>query len=459
MQCEDFDLERGDDDARLTWGGVSVLPPAAVAASGPCNTLSPPAPVAELQRNLRTLGFLLAPEPHGVFDMWTEWAVREFQLYAKMELVAREDTSSQAPEYVDRLSQVPTGAHRYSGPVSGVVNAQTRAAIAHWLKESWRCPVVLDAWTTARGSPPTRAMRNLWLHTEGRTDLVVKVRDFTDYFQAQDPTDLWTVGKLARYKALSGPQSTVEHARQNVEVLPETLVGAEWSALGAAQRSTFKVVRAVAEIECYAFFDVVNWFYRYVMMGRTVASYRRSMWAKAIERIQKVCSQRFTNTDDVPRVGAGPNGQLATIGDVFTSELAMGYLLRWDVNRPADIRDHGTAGPSVLEALSWAKRNRSRLPWDTPPTQWTQAHEDALLAGLESIPRPNDELTRTLPQIASFPNVNPRWRMDRTVITALSRARCSFQLASATASAQPAQPPATAPPPQPPGLQQPPVGP
>src|SRR5690606_7699073 len=43
---------------------------------------------------------------------------------------------------------------------------------------------------------------------------------------------------------------------QDAEVLPETLVGAAWSALGAAERSTFKVVRAVAEVECYAFFDV-----------------------------------------------------------------------------------------------------------------------------------------------------------------------------------------------------------
>jgi len=540
MLYDDLDLRLDDNDERQRWGGASRLPPPAMVASGPENTLSPPAPVASLQRDLHALGFLLAPEPNGVFDLKTEWAVREFQIYAKMDRVAREDTTSQAPEYGDRLSQVPTGAHRYSGPVSGVVNAQTRAALEHWLKESWRCPVVLDAWTTKKGSPPAREMRNIWLHTEGSTDLVVKARDFTGYFQGQAPTDLWAVGKLARYKALLGPQSTIDHAWPDAEVLPETLVGTEWSALSPAQRSTFKVVRAVAEVECYAFFDVVNaydsaivstgifhftfqhgtgelckllrdlaasypgdyqrafgffgmdvrkpasgkaeftvhlqddsggyqpvtntpeidyirnwhWFYRYVMIGRKVESYRRSMWARAIERIRLIRSAAFKESD-VPAVGTGTP---ATIGHVFTSELAIGYLLRLHVNLPASVQRARGAADGIVDAVKEAKRSRSNLNWSLPPTQWTQDHEDALVDALIAAPKPNAELTRSLPLILSFPNANPRWRMDRTVITGLSRTRDSFQLASAAAPAQPPQPPAPVPPLQPPGPPQPPMG-
>ena len=72
-----------------------------------------------------------------------------------MERVAKEDTASGAPaEYVERLSAVPTGNHRYAGPVSGVYNAATRAAMTHWIAQSWRCPVVLDAWKAPKKGAP-----------------------------------------------------------------------------------------------------------------------------------------------------------------------------------------------------------------------------------------------------------------------------------------------------------------
>lgn len=550
MLYDDLDLQMKDSDDRLRWGGVSRLPPPRMAASGPENTFSVTTPVADLQRDLRTLGFLLAPEPDGEFGLETQWAVREFQIYAKMERVAREDTASEATAYADRLSQVPTGKHRYTGPVSGVVNAATRAALKHWLKESWRCPVVIDAWT--KKNPPTRAIENLWKHDQGAGDHVIKALDLTDYYQPQPPGQLWAVGKSGKYTddrgALHrGPQSTSEHAWQDAEVLPETLVGSEWSALGAAERSTFKVVRAVSEVECYGFFDAVNaydqaivstgifqftfldgvgelcglldelaahhpgdyeraiaffgmdvrgagagaqrsrpavrlqndsgglepvnkqpwinyirnwhWFYRYEMMGRTVASYRRRMWPAAIRRIRKILSLTFAE-GDVTAVGANPRGQpiLATIGHAFTSELAVGYLLRWHVNLPGNIASGGSAGPRVIEMLNAAKELQPGLDWTLAPTQWTQAHEDALLNAIATMKKPNTVLTDTIPQIAT-PQRNPRWRIDRKVITPLSRDRGSFQLATAPAPAQPAQPPAPAPPAQPPGPLQPPAGP
>ena len=58
--------------------------------------------VQQLQQDLRDLGFLLVGNPDGVLGRKTEWAVREFQIYAKMEYVAKEDTSG-AQVYLDRL--------------------------------------------------------------------------------------------------------------------------------------------------------------------------------------------------------------------------------------------------------------------------------------------------------------------------------------------------------------------
>lgn len=60
MLYDDLDPQLNDDDERQRWGGVSRLPPPAMVASVPENTLSPPAPIAVLQRDLRALGFLLA---------------------------------------------------------------------------------------------------------------------------------------------------------------------------------------------------------------------------------------------------------------------------------------------------------------------------------------------------------------------------------------------------------------
>jgi len=153
---ETYDLRRGDDDAERTWGGAirNTSAPATI-ADDRNNAVATTAPVYDLQRDLRRVGILLGPEPSGTFDLPTEWSVREFQIYAKMERVAKEDTASGAPaEYVERLSAVPTGNHRYAGPVSGVYNAATRAAMTHWIAQSWRCPVVLDAWKAPKKGAP-----------------------------------------------------------------------------------------------------------------------------------------------------------------------------------------------------------------------------------------------------------------------------------------------------------------
>src|SRR5690606_28273532 len=49
--------------------------------------------VQQLQRDLRELGFAVISSPDGDFGRYTQWAVREFQIYARMERVAALDVA------------------------------------------------------------------------------------------------------------------------------------------------------------------------------------------------------------------------------------------------------------------------------------------------------------------------------------------------------------------------------
>src|SRR3954469_225880 len=135
-----YDLRRGDSDSRLRYGGSDRQVGGPHPLPGPGQVPF----VLQLQRDLLELGFSLVGEPDGELSRLTEWAVREFQIHARMPRVAHELPMS-SDRYLDRLEQAANDAP-YSGPVSGVVNLQTRAALGLWLARRWRCPVVLEAW-------------------------------------------------------------------------------------------------------------------------------------------------------------------------------------------------------------------------------------------------------------------------------------------------------------------------
>ncbi len=238
-----YDLKRGDRDSSNRYGG------AAHPGAGGF--------VRQLQEDLRTLGFRIVGTPDGAFGRQTEWAVREFQIYASMERVAQE--SGAGGQYIDRLTGI-ANTHRYNGTVSGVVNADTRDRIRQWLADRWRCPVVIDA-RDASGKVVHR--ENVWLHDEMRdTGPRVFVRDFTHYYSfpaGRDPDGLIVLGDYTVYRRWSGPRSLPpRHTWPEAELLPEALVGTPLGRLSASQRSTFKVVRALAEQECLGFFDSAN---------------------------------------------------------------------------------------------------------------------------------------------------------------------------------------------------------
>jgi len=114
-------------------------------------------------------------------------------------------------------------------------------------------------WKVIKAKPPTRVVRNVWHpRDDALAGLVIRARDFSDYYRAQAPSELWSVGRSHKDKTYWGPYTPMSQAERACEVLPETLIGTPYAKLTPTERSTFGVVRAVSEVECYAFFDVGN---------------------------------------------------------------------------------------------------------------------------------------------------------------------------------------------------------
>lgn len=278
-------LMDGDSDAELRWGGTTaadeepLLTEAFVAPNDDgrtVNTLATPNPVRTLQLQLIELGFTFVRRATpGVVDRLTRWGIREFQIYASMEVAARRKRAVAAgTSYVDSLESVRL-THRYDGPISGARNPETLRAIDHWRRYSLRCPVVVSAYTEAAAGRPARlANENIWLHDEVATRGVrMYVRDFTEHYPlpaGRSRTELISVGvHTSSSGRFNGPVTMPPRSCwPEAEMLPETLVGAPLRSLSAAQRSTFKVVRAVAEVECFGYFDCINaWDNAFVSLG------------------------------------------------------------------------------------------------------------------------------------------------------------------------------------------------
>ncbi len=530
-----FDLQRGDRDPKPgrapVWGGKPL--------SGEEQH------VAALQENLRQLGFHLVGGVDGGFGRRTEAAVREFQIYARMTRVAREQPAPPGRRYAERLVPVMTRSQPYEGPVSGVVNAATRAVLAHWLEKDWRCPVVIEAWNMRAGRRDSLDSGNIWLHDDvAKSAPRMYALDLSGYYGAPPAErlddNLVVLGDFQKYLAWSGPRSVPpKHTWPEGELLPEALVGKPLGELSAAQRSTFKVVRAVSEVECLGYFDSVNsydnafvsqgpchwtlgivdsagafsdgelcgflaylrhadpdafesalgffgvrpdrdwvdssgrptgarlflrsqvkyagwleaqqedggfagvekaevagdlfktwhWFYRFVMAGRAVEGYRRAMWDMARIRLRDLRSVPWGSGVASVQTGTGP--RLPRLGDIFTSERAMGILLRWHVRFPADVVKGGKAGSKMRGALQRARSAREGLTGD--PSQWGDAEEKALVQALRDqvAARGNENLSTTIGQVDGWPDwaqgSNPRRYALDPEIGRLSEKRNSFQ--------------------------------
>ncbi|MGW0434949.1 peptidoglycan-binding protein [Micromonospora sp. NPDC003197] len=244
--------------------------------------------VAKLQADLATLGFTTAGATSGEYGVRTYWAVREFQTYARAERAAHEPEGRTDTRYSDRLEPVDVPeAERYLGPISGVADLATQVAIKHWLTKRWRCPVVVESWQVAGGTPQRLAAANVWASDEvvaADQRLYSRVVTGRPADAGPAPTSQPELIPLGRYATWPTSAQWAGPVGEPVsELLPEALipplpeqtVGPSLAKLAtdlassdttvaeraARQVSTFKVLRAVAEntqpASAGAYFDTI----------------------------------------------------------------------------------------------------------------------------------------------------------------------------------------------------------
>ncbi|MEV0820723.1 hypothetical protein [Nonomuraea rubra] len=200
----------------------------------------------------------------------------------------------------DRL--VPVHApfyERYADPITGVVNAWTRFVLRRWKERRRRCPVVVEAWELRDGRPdrlhpiPGSGGRagNVWGAREiTSTAPRLYVRDLTRTWErpsrppvVPDHPELDVTGDYRVLGDYAGPRAWPEFGhtwRPEGEMLPEHLLpsrepGGPGPALGRlveegdrAVLGTYKVVRAVSEVEAIGYFDCLNAYDRaFVSLG------------------------------------------------------------------------------------------------------------------------------------------------------------------------------------------------
>ena len=259
------------------------------------------APEIPLTSRLENLGFSFATDlAAGPPKLREELALREFQRYASEPMVAHVADPA-APLYADRLEAVEN-TDRFKDHPHGFLDSETARLITLWEKNSWRCPVVIEAWWTSWTTAPSpdphgkklkwhvrgrifedpRA-QNLWLWDEGR-----RIQGQTSAKKktsaAEQRVRMYAIdrsGWLAAHPAfahlvaadkgrivlghhthkdeegqhLDGPTSAPKSGDVSFPVTPDALTGKTYAQLSAAEQITYRVVRAVCEVECLGFLD------------------------------------------------------------------------------------------------------------------------------------------------------------------------------------------------------------
>ncbi len=303
-------LQIGDSDRTRQWGGAvrgeAVQATGQAAPGGHMVTVSSGRFVEQLKEDLETLGFSYFDVVDGEFDVFTECALREFQVYARMPRVARDaSVTLQKPTYYENLEPVEN-AKRYGGPASGVLNPETATLILHWLWNQWRCPIVVLATLDTdekpkpkgakRGPPiPEKDVRinhivyeNVWRYdqfTSGRKPLVPArywVHDVTGYYElpptraaaanagAQREHKLRKIGRYlldnGDHKHFGGAETRkVQDSWWETEVSPEELYSKRWEDMSEDERQSFLVYRTVSDQECLGRFDMLNFWDRAIV--------------------------------------------------------------------------------------------------------------------------------------------------------------------------------------------------
>jgi hypothetical protein len=212
--------------------------------------------VRQLQDDLLGLGFTLVGTPDGTFGNGTAEAVREMQAAARSASTAQAPTSGGTTDNHAQVA-VPAG-QRHAGAVTGMADPATAAAIDRWITNGWRSPVVARSMNGANVDRD-----NIWGFDEvTNPNRPVVVRDLSGDWALPAGRPAGAFHACGRFEAAAGAGPIAlapQHVWPQAELLPDAAgVNLTPLTMGAGQRSTFKVVRAVSELECQGFLDVVN---------------------------------------------------------------------------------------------------------------------------------------------------------------------------------------------------------
>jgi len=212
-------------------------------------------PILTLQRALHDLGFELVGEADGVFGRMTEAAVRELQIAAAHHTVA---TLADGDGPRGDLLRPVDNTERIILPADGDASDDVLELVRVWRERGWVNPVTVESWLHDGPTPTTLDAERVWHHEEvTESSPRVFVRDVSGRHEVPDH-HLQRGRSTLGYRAPGGPNMTHAHAWPETEVTTSSMLGVAWEDADEDVRSTFRVIRAVAEQECLGYADVVN---------------------------------------------------------------------------------------------------------------------------------------------------------------------------------------------------------
>ena len=167
----------------------------------------------------------------------------------------------------------------------------------------------------------------------------------------------------------------------------------------------------------YNFFRSWHWFYRVQMACRTSPEIQKVMWDMARFRLRDIITAPV-GIDGIKNGAGAP----ARIGDVFTSEQSLVWLMEWHVYLPSHVFEGGQATAELKKIIK-----QSGVDLTKPTDKWDPDDELKLVHSFEIL---DEELKRRFKlamacgQLAQCPHPDPAIKNPK----ALSAARNSFKL-------------------------------
>jgi len=264
-----FALQLGDSDSKSIYGGIARTPGTTTY-------------VQDLKADLLKLGFTGVGDSSGEFTQQTAMTLREFQIEASQDNIYATYAFG-AP----KSGQVLLPAiRRYRGPINGVADLETAQALHTWLITDQPLKHCLDKGGPGRfldyisnpmtfqsrggnaQSPGSAIKSDLWWYNaETRADTgsttypLVFATDQIQRYPIPDGDLINSNPQLAcvgRYYNPDGPLLGASASWNSELITPDNLVPLPLDPMDPAVHSRYRVVRAVAEVECLGKFDIVN---------------------------------------------------------------------------------------------------------------------------------------------------------------------------------------------------------